>query len=132
MFMQAVKDPLYRYPEMVYTNAGICAQMRPDPELASKYFRDALKRNPKYAPALREMVRSSFAQQKYLATRAYLQRLQEVAPLAPEFLWIGVRSEAALNDQDALASYALILKNQYPESEETQALFEWERKQGER
>jgi type IV pilus assembly protein PilF len=131
MFMEALKDPLYRYPEMVYTNAGICAAKRPDVELADKYFRSALKVNPKYKPALREMIRSSFSQQKYLATRAYLQRLQEVEPLTPEFLWIGVRAEAALEDRDAMASYALVLKNQYPESDETQALVKWERTQGE-
>jgi len=60
MFMAAVKDPLYRYPEAVYTNAGICAHMRPDPELADSYFRKALQANPKYPPALRQMVKSSF------------------------------------------------------------------------
>jgi type IV pilus assembly protein PilF len=132
MFMAALKDPLYRYPEMVYSNAGICAGKRPDIELADKYFRKALQVNPKYKPALREMIRSSFSQQKYLATRAYLQRLQEVESLTPEFLWIGVQAEAALDDGDAMASYALLLKNQYPESDETQALVQWERKQLER
>jgi type IV pilus assembly protein PilF len=132
MFMAALKDPLYRYPEMVYTNAGICARMRPDIELADKYFRNALQANPKYKPALRDMIRSSFSQQKYLATRAYLQRLQEVEALTPEFLWIGVRAEAALDDRDAVSSYALVLKNQHPESDETQALVQWERKQLER
>ena len=132
MFMAALKDPLYRYPEMVYTNAGICARKRPDIELADKYFRNALQVNPKYKPALREMIRSSFSQQKYLASRAYLQRLQEVGALTPEFLWIGVRTEAALDDRDALASYALVLKNQHPESDETQSLVQWERKQLER
>jgi type IV pilus assembly protein PilF len=132
MFMAALKDPLYRYPEMVYTNAGICARKRPDIELSDKYFRTALKVNPKYQPALREMIRSSFSQQKYLATRAYLQRLQEEEALTPEFLWIGVRAEAALDDRDAMASYALVLKNRYPESDETQALLQWERKQLER
>ena len=131
MFTAALKDPLYRYPEMVYTNAGICAAKRPDIDLAGEYFRNALKVNPKYKPALREMIRSSFSQEKYLATRAYLQRLQEVEPLTPEFLWIGVRAEAALDDRDAMASYALVLKNRYPESDETQALVQWERKQGE-
>ena len=132
MFMAALKDPLYRYPEMVYTNAGICARKRPDMELADKYFRNALQVNPKYKPALRDMIRSSFSQQKYLATRAYLQRLQEVEALTPEFLWIGVQAEAALDDRNAMASYALVLKNQHPESDETQALVQWERKQLER
>ncbi len=132
MFAVAVKDPLYQYPELIYTNAGICARKRPDLELAARYFREALKRNPRYQPALREMVRSTFTEEKYLATRAYLQRLQEVAPLTPEFLWIGVRTESELNDKNAVASYALLLKNRFPESDETQELIKWERKPGER
>ena len=130
MFAAAVRDPLYRHPETVYTNAGICAQMRPDPELADTYFRKALQANPKYPPALREMVKGSFAEEKYLATRAYLTRLQDVTRLTPEYLWIGVRAENALGDQNAVSSYALVLKNQYPESDETQALIKWEHKLG--
>jgi type IV pilus assembly protein PilF len=73
------------------------------------------------------MVRVSFARQQYLASRAYLQRLQELGPLEPEFLWIGVRAEAELGDRSAASSYALLLKNEFPESEQTQALIEWER-----
>ncbi len=132
MFLTAVKDPLYELPELVYTNAGICARKRPDLKRAETYFREALKHNPKYQPALQEMVRTAFAQEQYLAARAYLQRLQEQAPLQPEFLWIGVRVEAALDDRNAMSSYALLLKNRHPESEETQELIEWERKPGER
>ncbi|MFQ5642205.1 MAG: type IV pilus biogenesis/stability protein PilW [Thiogranum sp.] len=130
MFMAAVKDPLYRYPETLYTNAGICAVKRPDLLLADTYFRKALQSNPQYPPALRKMVEISFAQEKYLAARAYLQRLQEVAPLTPKYLWIAVRAESALGDRDAVSSYALVLKNRYPESDEAQALVEWEQKQG--
>ncbi|HHJ17731.1 MAG TPA: type IV pilus biogenesis/stability protein PilW [Gammaproteobacteria bacterium] len=130
MFMAALDNPLYKYPEMVYTNAGICANKKPDAEQADKYFRKALQMNPKYPPALREMVRSSFARKNYLATRAYLQRLQAVATLTPEFLWIGVRAETELGDEDAVSSYALLLKNKYPEADETQALIDWERNTG--
>jgi type IV pilus assembly protein PilF len=132
MFVAAAKDPLYQYPELIYTNAGICALKRPDMELADTYFRKALQRNPRYSPALREMSRTTFAQQQFLATRAYLQRLQEVATLTPEFLWIGVQTEHALNDANAMSSYALVLKNQYPESDEARELLRWERKPGER
>jgi len=130
MFTEAVRNPLYRYPEKVYTNAGICALKRPDPVLADTYFRKALQASPKYPPALREMAKSSFVKQNYLATRAYLQRLQEVSGLTPEYLWIGVQAESALGDKNAVSSYALALKNRFPESDETQALLEWERKQG--
>ncbi len=132
MFRAALKDPLYQYPELIYTNAGICARQGGDMARAERYFREALKRNPKYQPALQEMARSTFASQQYLATRAYLQRLQALTPLTPEFLWIGVRAESAMHNRDAMASYALVLKNRYPEAEETQQLIEWERKPGER
>jgi type IV pilus assembly protein PilF len=114
---------------MVYTNAGICAQKKPDAEQAEKYFRMALEKNPIYKPALVHMVRSSFARDNYLATRAYLQRLQTLAPLGPELLWIGVQTEAALGDRNSVASYSLVLKNRYPESAQTEALVEWERGQ---
>ena len=43
-----------------------------------------------------------------------------------------MRTEAALGDKNAMASYSLLLKNRFPEAEETQALIEWERKTGER
>ena len=76
------------------------------------------------------MVKGSFAEEKYLATRAYLTRLQDVTRLTPEYLWIGVRAEEALGDKNAVSSYALILKNKYPESDETQALIKWEHKLG--
>ncbi len=132
MFRAAAQDPLYQYPEMIYTNAGICARKGADLAQAESYFREALQHNPKYRPALQEMARSSFASKEYLATRAYLQRLQALTPLSPEFLWIGVRAESAMHNRDAMASYALALKNRYPEAEETQALIQWERKQGER
>jgi type IV pilus assembly protein PilF len=129
MFTKALQDPLYRSPETILTNAGLCAEKRPDVELAEKYFRQALQKNPRFQPALRQMVRNSFAQQHYLATRAYLQRLQELTPLTAEFLWIGVRTEAELGDRNASSSYAMLLKNGFPESEQAQALIEWERTQ---
>jgi type IV pilus assembly protein PilF len=132
MFNKALQDPLYRYPATILTNAGLCAEKRPDPELAEKYYRRALQKSPRFQPALRQMVRTSFARQQYLAARAYLQRLEAVSALSPEFLWIGVQTESQLGDRNTASSYALLLKNEFPESEQTQNLVEWERKQRDR
>ena len=126
MFNTALEDPLYRSPETTLTNAGLCAVRQSEQDKAVDYFRKALVINPKYPPALREMARLSFARKHWLGTRAYLQRLQELGALTPEFLWIGVQTELALDDRNALSSYALLLKNNYPESEETRLLVEWE------
>jgi len=127
MFNTALKDPLYRRPETALTNAGLCAIRQSKRDKAEEYFRQALAKNPKYPPALREMARISFAREHWIGVRAYLQRLQEVDALTPEFLWLGVQTEQALGDRDALSSHAMLLKNRYPESEEARLLVEWER-----
>lgn len=127
MFSTALKDPLYRRPETTLTNAGLCASRQSKQDAAVDYFRRALARNPKYPPALREMARISFERKHWLGVRAYLQRLQEIGSLTPEFLWLGVQTERELGDRDAMSSYTLLLKNRYPESEQTRLLGEWER-----
>ncbi len=131
-FRKALQDPLYRYPWLVYTNAGICARKVPDPEKAEQYFRKALERNPAFQPALREMIRVSFARGNYLATRAYVQRYEAVGKMTPDLLWIAVRAEHELGDRNASASYAMVLKNKYPGSEQATALIKWEHEHGRR
>jgi type IV pilus assembly protein PilF len=40
----------------------------------------------------------------------------------PETLWLGIRIESILGDKDAEASYALLLRQKYPNSDQTKAL----------
>jgi type IV pilus assembly protein PilF len=40
----------------------------------------------------------------------------------PEMLWLGVRNARKLGDRDAEASYSLLLRKKYPNSDETKAL----------
>ncbi|MDH4259375.1 MAG: type IV pilus biogenesis/stability protein PilW, partial [Gammaproteobacteria bacterium] len=42
MFLKAAGNPLYRTPEVAYTNAGVCARSAAAPERAEKYLRQAL------------------------------------------------------------------------------------------
>ncbi len=126
-FRKALKDPVYGYPWLVATNAGICAHKGGDVEKAEQYFRQALKQNPGFQPALREMIRISFARGNYLATRAYIQRYEaQKGTMTPELLWIAVRAEHELGDRNAESSYALLLKNRYPTSTEAAELAKWE------
>jgi type IV pilus assembly protein PilF len=60
----------------------------------------------------------SFDQQNFLQARAYFQRYLAVGAQNPRTLWLGIRIEHALDDRDAVASYALQLKNKYPDSPE--------------
>ena len=125
-FLLAANDPFYSQATMAMTNAGLCATRIPDNEIAEKYFRLALQRDPDYAPALLQMGIISFSQGNYLSSRAYLQRFQQVAKHNPESLWLAIRTEFALSDHDAWGNYAVILRNDFPRSKQTMLLQEWE------
>ncbi len=126
MFKRALENPLYRTPEIAHLNAGICAKENGDLEQAEIHFRAALKKNPKLAPALFQMADLSFQLKRYLQARAYLERYASVARHNPRTLWLAIRTERALGNQDAEASYALQLKNQFPDAQETRLLLKSE------
>jgi len=124
-FLKAVSDPLYETPEAAYTNAGICARRIPDDRQAETYFRKALEKNPLYPMALLQMLRLSYDQQEYLRARAYLQRFQQVARHNAESLWYAIRVEQALGDRNAVSSYGLALKNNFPDAPQTREYLDW-------
>jgi type IV pilus assembly protein PilF len=125
-FKRAADNAFYRTPWIPLTNAGICMTGIPDNVRAGKYFRLALQKQPEYAPALMQMGKLSFARDNYLSTRAYLQRYQQVAKHTAESLWLAVRTEYALRDHQAWGNYAIMLKIDFPNSEQFVLLQEWE------
>ena len=125
-FMKATENSFYPTPEVPLTNAGLCAARIPDLATAEDYYRQALQKNAGFAPALLQMSIVRYQEGNYLGARAYLERLQEVARHNPKSLWLAVRTEYALNDHEAWGAYSMILKNNYPDSDETAQLLEWE------
>lgn len=123
-FMVAVNDPLYEAKPLVYTNAGLCAQLSGDTEKAEQYFRRALAIQPNFAPALSQMMQLSYKRGEYLEARGYLDRYRSVAPLSAGILWMGVQMEKALGNKNAAASYALRLRADYPNTVEAKRLEE--------
>lgn len=123
-YMRAAANPLYETPWLSYTNAGTCAYMADDKEKAEKNWRKALETNPRYPPAMLQMVRLNVEQKKYLNARAYLQRLNEVIRPNAETLWLGILTERALGDKNAVASYSMRLKNGFPDSPQAKLLQE--------
>jgi len=126
LFKKALANPLYETPQYANLNAGICAKDNNDFEQAEIYFRAALKQDPYFAPALYQMADLSYSQKQYLPARGYLERFAETARHSARSLWLAVRVEKALGDRDAEASYALRLKNNFPDSQETRLLLKME------
>jgi type IV pilus assembly protein PilF len=123
-FMKAVENPLYKNPAVAYTNAGTCKLRADDALGAEVYFRAALRSDPRFPVALVNMAELSFDGGQYMAARAYMQRYEEVSRHDSRSLWLGIRIEDELGDKDAVSSFAMLLKANYPDSPETQRLLE--------
>ena len=121
-FMAALRNPLYRNADRSYVNAGLCSRQRGDLAGAEQYFMSALKVRPTQLQALYQMADLAYARGDYPAARVYLNRFTQVAPAGAEVLWLGVRIERRLGDHNSEASYALQLRNKFPESKEARAL----------
>lgn len=124
IFKRAADNPLYETPAIAVTNAGLCAMRNNDPANAEKYLRHALELNPKFPEALLPMAQISYDNGSYLSARGYLQRYQEVGRQTAKTLWLGIQIEDKLGDQNAVSSYALLLRNNFPHSNEAEMLKE--------
>lgn len=121
-FTAAAGNPLYETPEIPLTNAGTCALEINQPETAEKFFRDALEKNPRIPIALIQMSQLLYDKGNYLSARGYLQRYLEVSRHTAASLWLGIQIEEQLGDKNTLSSYALLLKNKFPDSNEAKLL----------
>jgi type IV pilus assembly protein PilF len=123
-FADAAANPLYETPDIPIANGGACYLATGQPEEAEKFFRRALEINPELPLALLQMAKLNFDQKKYLPARGDLQRYVAAAPHTAESLWLGIRIERELGDRNAVSSFALLLRNQFPDSNEARELRE--------
>lgn len=126
--LQAAANPLYKTPEVAFTNAGNCALDAGHLNKAEQHFRRALSLQPNFTPALLQMAELELKASNLLPARAFLERYQQASKPSPASLWLGVRIERGLGNAAAAADYARRLKEDFPTSDETKALLELERK----
>jgi len=131
VFLQAARNPLYRTPEVAYTNAGVCARRAGRLEQAEEYLRLALVQRATYAEALVQMAGVSFDRDNHMQARAFLQRYLSVAPVTADALLLGYQVEIALGDTVAAGDYADQLRSLHPNSPETRVVEEFARKERE-
>jgi type IV pilus assembly protein PilF len=118
--LMAVADPLYKTPEVAYSNAAYCARGANNLKNAEQYFRNAVAVQPRFAPALLELADLEFRAKNYLLARGFLERYMKVqlAP-SPGSLWLGIRIERALGNRGSAGDYARRLVNDFPTAIET-------------
>lgn len=117
-FDAAAANPLYSYAAEVNLNAGVCLMKKPAPTAAEKYFREALRLNPRLSGALYQMARISLDSGQALSARGFIERFFQSAEDTPESLLLAVKIEYVLRNKNAEASYALRLRGKFPASPE--------------
>lgn len=132
LFGEVARNPGYRTPAAAYENAGLCLMRKPAPAAAEQYFRKALERNPQQSKSLLNMARLSHNKGQNLAARGFMQRYLQTSPDSAESLLLATQIERALRDRNAEASYALRLRNKFPNSPEAAQLERELRKTGKR
>lgn len=118
----AFNMPLNKRKWFSLTNAGLCKLKQGNNTQAENYFRAALQFHPNYHPALKEMLKISYHQRKYMSARAFLQRYSSLAPETAEVLWYAYQTERSLHNIQVAEQYRSKLIQKFPESNEAKKL----------
>lgn len=121
-FLKAINNPLYQTPELAETNAGICFAKQRDFAKAKKYLRQALQKSKDYPVALYHMANLHYEDGRYGEAWEYFRRYTDVAGHTPQSLWLGVKISKQTGDKNKAASYALLLRSKFPDSEQAALL----------
>ncbi len=122
IFTQAAENPLYATPEIALTNAGTCAKSNGDISQAEIYFDQAIRQNANVSQALIQMTEIKYDRGEYDSAHFYLERYKSISNHTPKSLWLGVKISEQLGNRDDASSYALLLKNRFPDTDEAALL----------
>ncbi len=123
MFMQAVKNPVYKTPEVAYTNAAVCLLQKGKgrEKTAQGYLVKALAYRSTYAPALIRLAELSFDLGRYDLARLYLKRLHLLGQPTARSLWLAIRTEIALDNIMKARELGQLLSDSFPDAPQTKS-----------
>jgi type IV pilus assembly protein PilF len=121
-FEEVLADPLYKNKYQVYENIGICALSQGNITLAEKNFQKALNISPRSAKSLLGMAQINYDQQNFRVARDYMYQYLQIAPQTPASLWLGILLAQQSGNYNRIASYSILLKGKFPNSEEAAKL----------
>lgn len=123
-FEKAAADISYELRAQAFEGLGRSALELRDRERAERAFQRALRLDADLPLSNLEMADLRYRQDDLAGARNFYQRYLKLTASVPQnarSLWLGIRIERRMGDQNALASYELALKRLYPDSEEYKA-----------
>jgi len=119
----ATDDPFYNRRDQAFENLGRCYLLSNSPEKAQEAFRRSLAINGNRPLALLELSDLLLNNGDLAGASRLFSRFRELveqkrAEHSSKSLWLGIRLARAEHNASRAATYALLLKNLYPESQE--------------
>lgn len=120
---QATTDPFYQQRAQAFENLGRCYLLIDTPEKAEEAFRRSLAINGNRPVALVELSGLLLDKGENAASNRLFERFRELVDQqrtehSSRSLWLGIRLARAERNVSRAATYALLLKNLYPKSQE--------------
>lgn len=121
-FEKVLKDPVYQRKDLVHENMGVCYQRQGNLLLAEKNLNKAYALNPSLPVTAINLAQLNYDKQLFDQANFHYQRFLTMSQHTPQSLWLGYLLETHNGNKNQAASYAVLLKGKYPESEETRLL----------
>ena len=121
-FEAALRDPLYKSPEIALINAGKCTAALGDNKKADEYLRRAMTASPGNPIAAYNLALLAYRESRLDDARGWMRPVMRDATPRPEALYLGMCIERKGGDKQAEISYQTQLRNRYPDSPEAKAL----------
>ena len=121
-FERAIRNPLYKTPEIAYLNAGGCYVKTGEFDLAEESVRKSLQFSPGDPRAVFQLANINYLRGNNDAAKKYLSEVVRVVDPNAEILWLMIRVDRRLGDRTAEASHTAQLRRKFPESQEYREL----------
>ncbi|WP_261843990.1 type IV pilus biogenesis/stability protein PilW [Aliamphritea ceti] len=120
---RATEDPFYAQRAQAFENLGRCYQNLKRYPAAENAFKRSLTLNPNRPVALIELAETLLTEQQTDEAIVYFDRFGELVDNRQvehyaKSLWLGIRISRIKNNSISAATYGLILKNLFPDSQE--------------
>jgi type IV pilus assembly protein PilF len=121
-FIQAAQNPLYRTPEIAYSNAGVCLRSAKRYDDAAATFTRSLQIRPNNAEAAFQFADLEMERGDLAKSRAILDKYLGTYDATPDLLLTAVRVTRAQSDRVAEDKYTRRLRVEFPNSQQLRSL----------
>lgn len=117
-FEKVLKDQSYSSPVKVLGNAGVCSLRLKDIVNAERYFMMGFREQPGNPSINANLAKILYDKGEYENAKFYINRVVKAEVMAADVLWLALKIENKLNDQQAVISLGTQLRRRHPTSKE--------------